>query len=174
MITRIIESCESQNSIVRMIMRIIESCESQNTYLCRVIVRAEEMVLEEGVADVSADLVDAEVEAAQNNLAEMEEEVAKAKEFEGDGTQASEGLEEEVADETDEEKEEEVAVEEEESTDLEEIDTNKEESAAAKDEANESFNPVPEDPREEWRDLQPITPEEEKRCVDIISLAHIC
>eukprot|EP01046_Picozoa_sp_COSAG06_P005882 COSAG06_NODE_267_length_18822_cov_26.254607_5_plen_79_part_00 len=47
MITRIIESCESQNSIVRMIMRIIESCESQNTYLCRVIVRAEEMVLED-------------------------------------------------------------------------------------------------------------------------------
>ena len=122
----------------------------------------EEMVLEEGVADVS-EVVDAEVEAAQNNLAEMEEEVAKAKEFEGDGTQASEGLEEEVADETDEEKEEEVSVEEEESTDLEEIDTNKEESAAAKDEANESFNPVPEDPREEWRDLQPITPEEEKR-----------
>ena len=75
-----------------------------------------------------------------------------------------------MADETDEEKE--VSVEEEESTDLEEFDTNKEESAAAKDEANESFNPVPEDPREEWRDLQPITPEEEKRCLEI--LFHIC
>merc|ERR1719400_786631 len=123
----------------------------------------EEMVLEEGVADVSG-VVDAEVEAAQNNLAEMEEEVAKAKEFEDDRTQAEEGLEEEVADETDEEKE--VAVEEEESTDLEEIDTNKEEFVAAKDEANKSFNPVPEDPREEWRDLQPITPEEEKRFSD--------
>ena len=50
----------------------------------------EEMVLEEGVADVSADLVDAEVEAAQNNLAEMEEEVAKAKEFEDDRKEAAE------------------------------------------------------------------------------------
>ena len=120
----------------------------------------EEMVLEEGVADVS-DVVDAEVEAAQNNLAEMEEEVAKAKEFEDDRTESEEGLEEEVADETDEEKEEERE-------DLEEIDTNKEESAAAKNKANESFNPVPEDPREEWRDLQPITPEEEKRCLESI------
>ena len=37
----------------------------------------EELVLEEGVADVS-EVVDAEVEAAQNNLAQMEEEVGKA------------------------------------------------------------------------------------------------
>ena len=47
----------------------------------------EELVLEEGVVDVS-EVVGAEVEAAQNNLAQMEEEVAKAKELVADATEA--------------------------------------------------------------------------------------
>ena len=112
----------------------------------------EELVLEEGVADVS-DVVDAEVEAAQNNLAQMEEEVAKAKELVADATEAD-GQEEEVEEEEKDEGEEEMAANNE-----EEVEANDEEEPVV----NISFNPLPADPREEWRETQPITPEEEKR-----------
>ena len=111
----------------------------------------EELVLEEGVADVS-EVVDAEVEAAQNNLAQMEEEVAKAKELVADATEAD-GQEEEVEEEKEEEEEEMVV--------------NEEEEVVADDEEQSvediSYNPLPADPREEWRETQPITAEEEKR-----------
>ena len=93
----------------------------------------EELVLEEGVADLS-EVVDAEVEAAQNNLAQMEEEVAR--EHIADATEAG-GQEEEVEGE---------------------VVANEEEPVAYI-----SFNPLPADPREEWRETQPITAEEEKR-----------
>ena len=68
----------------------------------------EELVLEEGVADVS-EVVDAEVEAAQNNLAQMEEEVGKAKELVADATVAG-GQEEEVEENKEDEEEEELVV----------------------------------------------------------------
>ena len=101
----------------------------------------EELVVEEEVADV-----DAEVEAAQNNLAQMEEELAKAKEFVTDATE--DGGQEEVVELENEEEavanEEVVEVEEEADPDV-------------------SFNPLPADPREEWRETQPITAEEERR-----------
>ena len=111
----------------------------------------EELVLEEGVVDVS-EVVGAEVEAAQNNLAQMEEEVAKAKELVADATEAD-GQEEEV-EEGKEDEEEEMVV-------------NEEEEVVADDEEQSvediSYNPLPADPREEWRETQPITAEEEKR-----------
>ena len=68
----------------------------------------EELVLEEGVADVS-EVVDAEVEAAQNNLTQMEEEVGKAKELVADATVAG-GQEEEVEEKKEDEEEEELVV----------------------------------------------------------------
>ena len=112
----------------------------------------EELVLEEGVVDVS-EVVGAEVEAAQNNLAQMEEEVAKAKELVADATEAD-GQEEEVEEEKEKEEEEEMVV-------------NEEEEVVADDEEQSvediSYNPLPADPREEWRETQPITAEEEKR-----------
>ena len=104
----------------------------------------EELVVEEEVADVS-EVVDAEVEAAQNNLAQMEEELAKAKEFVTDATE--DGGQEEVVELENEEE----AVANEEVVEVEEADP------------DVSFNPLPADPREEWRETQPITAEEERR-----------
>ena len=88
----------------------------------------EELVLEEGVVDVS-EVVGAEVEAAQNNLAQMEEEVAKAKELVADATEAD-------GQEKDEEMEEEKVDEEEEV-----VAVNKEEPVV-----DIPFNPLPADP----------------------------
>ena len=51
-------------------------------------------VAEAVVEDTVAAVVDAEVEAAQNNLAQMEEEVAKAKELVADATEEGGGQEE--------------------------------------------------------------------------------